>query len=398
MELHDILLAADVVENKFPPKNLEDVMSLVASLNLLNAAVKMSIGKGVTTYGYIKGHVGLLFVWLLDHPIEGVDIYHNKEENVTYFKVPGYQFSFHQVPFMSFYKSKFVQLQPQKWDGLQLQPIAVEVFQSISNQKEMLSKYSNDELINKMHSFRKNDIRLQLSEISDCDFLRIQKTQNTQEQTPRHMNKNSKIQDEIKYPYKISKDKERCLYLAFTFNGFNYMEYEHYHLNDPYCIVVVYYDGKNYERMMHLFYGKETKKMFPENKLEVGKHYYLDRSNKQLKALTFEQHCIFRIKYPNLIFYNKCLSLCITYNIAVYISKFFPDLRFVNLLNYNMGETKSLIYTSDLLEHEPEDSRARNEKVWIVIDEKKSLRKYNCRAMPHELIEEYNNMPDFSGT
>lgn len=57
MELHDILLAADVVENKFPPKNLEDVMSLVASLNLLNAAVKMPIGKRVTTYGYIKGHV-----------------------------------------------------------------------------------------------------------------------------------------------------------------------------------------------------------------------------------------------------------------------------------------------------------------------------------------------------
>lgn len=44
MELHDILLAADVVENKFPPKTLEDVMSLVASLNLLNAAVKTPIG------------------------------------------------------------------------------------------------------------------------------------------------------------------------------------------------------------------------------------------------------------------------------------------------------------------------------------------------------------------
>lgn len=395
MELHDILLAADVVENKFPPKTLEDVMSLVASLNLLNAAVKMPIGKGVTTYGYIKGHVGLLFVWLLVHPIEGVDIYHSRKENVTYFKVPGYQFSFHQVPFLSFYKSKFSQLKPQKWDGLQLQPIAVEVFQSISNQKEMLSKYSNDELINKMHSFSKNGIRSKLSEISDCDLLRTKKIP---PQTPMHMNRNSKIQDTIKYPYKITRDKERSLYLALTFNGFNYMEYEHCRLNDPYCVVVVYYDGKNYERMMHLFYGQETNMMFPENKLEVGKHYYLDSNDKQLKALTFEQHCIFRIKYPNLIFYNRCFTLCISYNLAVYISKFFLDLRFVNLLNYDNRGTENLIYTPDLLEHEPQDSRARYEKVWIVIDEKFSLRKCKLCAIPRELIEEYYNMPVFSGT
>lgn len=391
MELYDILLAADVVENKFPPKSLEDVMTLVASLNLLNAAVKTPLGNEVTTYHYIKGHVGLLFVWLLDHPIEGVDIYHNKEENVTYFKVPGYQFSFHQVPFMSFYKSKFVQLQPQKWDGLRLQPVAVEVFQSISNQKEMLSKYSNDELINKMHSFRRENTQAMLSDISDVNVYLICSKNDK-------MNKKCKIQDWFKFPYKMSGDKERCLWLALKFDGFNYMEYEHYRLNDPYCIVVVYYDGKNYERMMHLFYGKKTNKMFPENKLEVGKHYYLDRSNKQLKALTFEQHCIFRIKYPNLIFYSRCFTLCISYNLAVYISKFFLDLRFVNLLNYDNGGTENLIYTPDLLEHEPQDSRARYEKVWIVIDDKKSLRRCNLRAIPQELLEEYYNMPVFSGT
>ena len=394
MEIHDILLAADVVENKFPPKNLEDVMSLVASLNLLNAAVKTPIGQGVTTYRYIKGHVGLLFVWLLYHPIEGADIYYHREEHVTYFKVPGYQFSFHQVPFMSFFYSKFSQLQPQKWDGLQLQPIAIEVFQSISNQKEMLSKYSNDELINMMLSFSKNDMRSQLSEISDYDFLPIQKNP---PKAAKHMNRNSKIQDTIKYPYKISKDKERCLYLALKFNGFNYMEYEHYRLNDPYCIVVVYYDGSNYKRMMHLFYGKKTNTMFPKFKLEEGKHYYLDRSNKQLKALTFEQHCIFRIKYPNLIFYNRCFTLCISYNLAVYLSKYFPDLRFVNLLNYYMGGSENLIYTPDLLEHEPQDSRARYEKVWIVIDEMNSLKKCNISAFPQELLEEYYHMPDFPG-
>ena len=114
MELHDILLAADVVEYRFPPKNREDVMTLVASLNLLNAAIKKPIGKEVTTYRYIKGHVAILFLWLLYHPIEGVDIYYDKEERIAYFKVPDYQFSFHQVPFMRFYEIQIAHLLPQK--------------------------------------------------------------------------------------------------------------------------------------------------------------------------------------------------------------------------------------------------------------------------------------------
>ena len=73
-------------------------------------------------------------------------------------------------------------------------------------------------------------------------------------------------------------------------------------------------------------------------------------------------------------------------------------MRFVNLLNYDNGGTENLIYTPDLLEHEPQDSRARYEKVWIVIDDKKSLRRCNLRAIPQELLEEYYNMPVFSGT
>ena len=390
MELHDILLAADVVEYRFPPKNREDVMTLVASLNLLNAAIKKPIGKEVTTYRYIKGHVAILFLWLLYHPIEGVDIYYDKEERIAYFKVPDYQFSFHQVPFMRFYEIQIAHLLPQKWNGLQLQPIAVEVFHSISNQKRMLSNYSCDELVNKMCSFSEKYILKKLSEIGDVNLLSIQKIINL------HINRKCKIQDKIKYPYKISGDKERCLYLALRFNGFDYMEYEHYRIDDPYGIIVICYDGTNYGRMMHLFYGKKTRKLFPENKLEVGKHYYLDRSNMQLKALTFEQHCVFRTKYPNLIFYNQCFTLCITYNIAVYISKFFPDLRFINLLNYNDCDVDKQIYTADSLELEPQDSRARHEKVWIVIDENNSLKRCNVYAIPIELFEEYKNMPDFT--
>jgi hypothetical protein len=390
MELHDILLAADVVEYRFPPKNLEDVMTLVASLNLLNAAVKIPLGREVTTYRYIKGHVAVLFVWLFFHPIEGVDIYYDNEEGIAYFNVPGYQFSFHRVPFMTLFLSQFRKLVPQKWNGLQLQPIAVEVFQSISNQKKMLSNYSCDELVNIMCSCSLKDIRSKLSDISGFDLLISQKKSGNM------MNKNSKIQDKIEYPYKISRDKIRSLCLAIKFNGFNYMEYEHYRTGDPYGIIVVCYDGCNYERMMHLFYGKKTRKMFPENQLEVGKHYYLDRSNMQLKALTLEQHCTLRINYPNLIFYNKCFPLCITYNIAVYISKFFPDLHFVNLLNYNDCDIEKQIYTADSLELEPQDSRARHEKVWIVIDENNSLKKCNVWAIPKELFEEYKNKPDYT--
>ena len=391
MELHDILLAADVVEYRFPPKNLEDVMSLVASLNLLNAAIKMPIGKEVTTYHYIKGHVGILFVWLLYHPVEGVDIYYDKEERIAYLKVPGFQFSFHQVPFVTFFLPRFAQLLPQKWDGLKLQPIAVEVFQSISNQKEKLSNYSNDELVNKMRYYSLNDSRAKLSDISGIDLMISRKKPSI------IINKKSKIYDTIRFPCKMSDDKIRCLYLALKFNGFNYIEYEHYRIDDPNRIFVVCYDGCNYERMMQLFYGRKLRKLFPENELEIGKHYYLDRSNMQLKALTFEQHCIFRIKYPNLIFCNRYFSLCITYNLAVYLSKIFPDLRFVNLLNCYDYEAENQIFTADLLAHEPQESRARYEKVWIVIDENNSLRFCNHYAIPIELFEEYKNMPDYSG-
>ncbi len=391
MELHDILLAADVIENRFPPKNLEDVMSLLASLNLLNAAVKMPIGKGVTTYSYIKGHVGLLFIWLLDHPVEGVDIYYDNEESLTYFKVPGYQFSFHQVPLLAFYIPRLTQLKPQKWDGLKLQPIAVEVFQSISNQKEMLSNYSNDELVYKMCSFTRTNMRSILLEINGTELLICRKG------SFKSLNKKFRIEEKIAFPYKISEDKERCLYLALKFNGFNYMEYEHYRIEDPYSIIVVYYDGSNYERMMHLFYGRKTRMMLPESELKKGTHYYMDKSNRKLKALTFEQHCIFRIKYPYLIFHNRCFSLCISYNIAVYISKFFPDIRFVNLLNCNNIEVDIQIYTADLLEREPQDSRARYVKAWIVIDEHYGLKRCNYFAIPKELRKECYNMPEYIG-
>lgn len=390
MELHDILLAADVVEYRFPPKNLEDVMALLASLNLLNAAVKMPIGKGVTTYPYIKGHVGLLFIWLLDHPVEGVDIYYDNDERLAYFKVPGYQFSFHQVPFLAFYLPRLTQLKPQKWDGLKLQPIAVEVFQSISNQKEMLTNYSNDDLINMMCSFTRTNTRSILLDINGTELLSCRKA------SFKRINKKNRIEDNISFPYKISADKEHGLYLALKFNGFNYMEYVHCRLDDPYRIIVVYYDGTNYERMMHLFYGKKTRKLFPEDQLEIGQHYYMDRSNRQLIALTFEQHCIFRIKYPYLIFNNRCFSLCISYNIAIYISKLLPDIRFVNLLNCNDIEVDTYIYTADLLQQEPQDSRARHEKVWIVIDENNSLKRCNHYAIPKDLFEEYKNMPDYS--
>jgi hypothetical protein len=70
-------------------------------------------------------------------------------------------------------------------------------------------------------------------------------------------------------------------------------------------------------------------------------------------------------------------------------------LHFVNLLNYNDCDVDKQIYTADSLELEPQDSRARHEKVWIVIDENNSLKRCNVYAIPIELFEEYKNMPDF---
>ena len=74
----------------------------------------------------------------------------------------------------------------------------------------------------------------------------------------------------------------------------------------------------------------------------------------------------------------------------------FPPKNFINLLNYNDCDVDKQIYTADSLELEPQDSRARHEKVWIVIDENNSLKRCNHYAIPKDLFEEYKNMPDYT--
>ena len=51
--IDDIFCAANEIEKRFPPKDINDVTCLLASLNLLNAAVKTPVGRSITTYDYL---------------------------------------------------------------------------------------------------------------------------------------------------------------------------------------------------------------------------------------------------------------------------------------------------------------------------------------------------------
>ena len=95
------LRAAMLVEQTFPPRDQQSVYALAAALNLLNAVIKTKEGRKQVSYGYIKGMVSCTFFWLLKHPVEGVDIYWDNEQQVAYVRVGGLQFSYHYVPLLA---------------------------------------------------------------------------------------------------------------------------------------------------------------------------------------------------------------------------------------------------------------------------------------------------------
>lgn len=390
ISIDDIFKAANEIEYHYPPKTIDDVMRLLASLNLLNAAVKMPVGTYVTTYSYIKGHVGLLFIWLLYHPMEDVSTYWSEEDDIVYFSVPEYQFSFHRVPLLSLVRHLTEKLKPQQWDGIRLQLIALDIFQSITSCRKDLSEARKKELLDKMHSFNQKEMLRILygyNEIHHLCHKEIYKGTVFKKQIiPFHR--------ESTCP--ISHDKSRTLFLAIKFDGFEYDEYELYRAKDTWRMMVVCYNGENYKRMIRLFYGKQPKKILTnKDELIKGVHYYMDRRSHRLKPLTVEDFYFIRAYYSNIIINNSLHNLCITYNIALYLSDLFPDLQFINILNYARPKVKGQLYTSHDLKQVAPHSKSRDRKVWMVVDKYYDLKHFSTLSIPQELVVEYKEMQDY---
>lgn len=127
---HHVFQAGLVVETCFPPATEDDAFRVLTALNLLNAAVKQPGGAELVSYAYIKGMAACLFVHLLLHPLPGVEPYWDADERIAYFRVRGWQVSFHYVLFTPTMRRvvERSQLRPQTWDGLRLQMVAADLF------------------------------------------------------------------------------------------------------------------------------------------------------------------------------------------------------------------------------------------------------------------------------
>ena len=388
--IEDILFAANEVESRFPPKDLNDAMSLLASLNLLNASIKMPGGENITSYQFIKGYAGMLFVWLLHHPIKDVDLYFEKVDCLAYFRVPGYQFSFHCVRLLTRYRNLMKKLEPQQWDGIRLQSVALNVFRSLPHHRCEFSAASRLELIRKMLSFSKGDTQQILVKyrLDNILFPLPGLRRST-------FHKHSIPYDKTNLIL-ISPDRWQCLLLALKFNGFDYPEYELYHYGNSWRVKVARYSGRNYERMMLLFRRKKhILEIIPENQLVKGTYYYFDRISLLPKPITRELYYSQLAHHNNLIFYNYLYNICITYNMAVYFSELYPSLRFINILNYARLKVQKHVYTGHALKKVALHSKARTRKVWIVVDHERVLSHYNIHKIPKVLFDEYKCTPNY---
>lgn len=105
-------------------------MKVLASLNLLNAAIKDPRWKDRLTYTFIKGNAAKLFDIVHEKPECMTKCSYDTQENVLFFEVNDIVFSFHYVP-MTEKLSAFIgsnENTPIEWGGIRLQKIPVELF------------------------------------------------------------------------------------------------------------------------------------------------------------------------------------------------------------------------------------------------------------------------------
>lgn len=136
MTLEEVTLLSDYIRQarnilKRLPDNKYETFKYLCALNLLNSLIKAPCFKHEIHYKEFKLKVSDLIAWcstgsrthLLD------SLCYNTEEHCAYVRCFDFQFSFHGVA-----KSRildFINLKNnriEKWDGIRLQPIAVDLF------------------------------------------------------------------------------------------------------------------------------------------------------------------------------------------------------------------------------------------------------------------------------
>lgn len=399
LEEHYALLAAAAVDQFFPPRNINDTLSVLAALNYLNTVVKKPGGRRVTSYYYIKGMAACLFLHLLYRPIQGVAIYWSESDGVTYFRVKNWQFSFHYVPYLVYYANVIdeKELTPQQWDGIRLQEMAMTILRlccptdlkadesamtrmMLFNKKDMVSRLNislpqeDSNLINNAKTKEKAKIS------SRCRYVREARNRRMREARCRRGDR----QDSLK-----------ALALALTFRIESTHCFELYRRKDDRRLKVMRYTGRNYNELQQYLTNHVSKVMYRgQETLKPGYFYFVHRRYRCLWFMKPSKY-IYYIAQNN---YLKCeghyYNLCLTYDIVRWLAQLYPMLRFINIMNFNRMTNQRRYYTYNALLRVPLRSKARRLKVWLIVDKEGLLSDRLVRFMPANIINDYCTTSD----
>lgn len=115
----------------FDLKDSKSLFTIVAALNLLNAAIKKDNLKSSLYYAYIKTNVSKVADFYLSNKdkFEGVTVYYELPRKCFYFSIFDVVFSFHQIKETNQIVNVAANLEPIIWPGIRLQRIAQSVFE-----------------------------------------------------------------------------------------------------------------------------------------------------------------------------------------------------------------------------------------------------------------------------
>ena len=400
--------AAVMVGRLFPPSNAEETLQVLVALNLLNAFVKQPDGGLIVTYRYIKGMAAQLLIYLLEHPIEGVDVYMDTCEGISYFRVFGVQVSFHYLPFyrplVSLLSSATAK--PQHWDGLRLQEIAAEMMiwlcpEALKFTQEEAAKARWDML----HYRHKPTDFSRVKQKTKADVVKVQLKQKSKPANKKRKKikkaelRRRKLRRDRWLPFhrpsSFLEDQCESLQAALTARPWLQSRFMLYRRKDNCLIPFIRYDGTNYNKVMNYLIGSSRRIVRPaENQMQSGQYYFLSRQKQVIRVSDYWK-VLFLTQNTYLKEGRLYKNLCITYNMACYLALHYPSLRFVCTLNFNRQLIRPKFYTLNGLENVPPNSKTRLLKVWLIIDKDFRLKGFDVATLPKHLIEEYAKTEDY---
>lgn len=136
------------------PENNHETFRYLCALNLLNSLIKQPLYKETISYRQFKSRIPKLMRHCISNRNrELIDsIWYNHEEQCAYLCCFGLQFSFHGVAtsgIVDFINSTDNRIE--KWNGVRLQPMAIELFDIATHTERQLIGSKVNELINSSH-------------------------------------------------------------------------------------------------------------------------------------------------------------------------------------------------------------------------------------------------------